>query len=95
MSKSEVVLEVGMILTTLDGHRYTNAIITDIGEEISVLTDFGNEIKFSGEKTLLLYYKVSEGWLEHRALGYHLPSVVERINEQITNLINYLTKHTN
>ena len=85
LSDNPELLEDGAILTTMDGTFRTNAIIAKFNEglDIVVLTDFGNIIHFVTSHDLLSTFDISEKWIECKQIGYPLPSVVERIQEQI------------
>lgn len=83
--------EVGMVICTKDGQRYTNATIiaselTTNGHTIyTILTDFGN-LKYRSIDMLELEYQPSLNWLEAVQIKYPLPSVKERLQEQIGKL---------
>jgi len=89
LSDDQTLLETGTILTTMDGSYRTNAIISNFndGVGIEVLTDFGNLIHFDTSHDLLGIFNICEKWIECKNIGYPLPSVVERIQEQI-DLLN-------
>ena len=73
----------GTILSTLDGQLFTNAIIVGVdGEFVVILSDFGNILKFKKDN-LFDYYAISNNYAEDKLLEYPLPSVAERIEEQI------------
>ena len=76
--------EEGTILSTKDGQRFTNAVIVGEVDEDSVivLSDFGNIMKFRKDE-LFNYYTISDNYVDAMLIDYPLPSVTERIKEQI------------
>lgn len=97
---TKVPPEVGMIICTRMGQKHTNGIIIEInkttnGKEFyTVLTDWGNVI----HKTLAqldMEFQPSANWFEAKSIGYPLPSVTERIQEQIEKLQETLEELTN
>ena len=79
-------LKEGMYLTTLDGTQFTNAIVVKIESGlVTILTDFGNII-YKTEEEVFELYKVSPSWIEANRWEMPLPSLEQRIDEQILNL---------
>lgn len=76
----------GMILCTNNPQRYTNSIVVETNkDETLILSDFGNLMSFKTDE-VGEYYTVSENWKEAMLWEYPLPSVLERIYEQMENL---------
>lgn len=81
---------VGMILCTNYSQGYTNAIITKVDDkEITVLSDFGNEMVCSYEELQQRYF-ISPIWKECIGIGLGLPTIKERVERQIYLLNNVL-----
>lgn len=75
-----------MYLSTLDGTQFTNAIVVKINFGfVTILTDFGNII-YKTEEEVFESYKVSPSWIEANHWDMPLPSLQERIEQQILNL---------
>ena len=80
-------LRIGMPLFTKNGVRTSNAFVLDVGishageTTITVITDWGNRLRFS-EEELLAQYDLPDSFLD----DYPWLSPVERIQEQIDNL---------
>lgn len=84
MEENEIVS--GMYLATKDGNTYTNGVVIEVdGNEVVVLSDFGNFINLTLEQ-LNEHYTPSKGWLMSKKWNYPLPTTVERISEQIFKL---------
>lgn len=82
----------GTILSTLDGQAYTNAIVIGSGPKTTVvLSDFGNEIELPTDQ-VFDRYAVSKNFIEAKAIGYPVPTVEERIKQQIALLQAALAK---
>lgn len=80
-------LQPGIALATLNGQHYTNATIVKIeGENITVLSDFGNLMTFAGEKSLFSVYALSANQMQYLAMRGEIEPVKERIAEQIEKL---------
>lgn len=79
-------LKEGMYLSTLDGTQFTNAIVVKIEFGlVTIMTDFGNII-YKTEEEVFEMYKVSPSWIEANHWDMPLPSLQERIEQQILNL---------
>lgn len=79
-------LKEGMYLSTLDGTQFTNAIVVKIESGlVTILTDFGNVI-YKTEEEVFELYKVSPSWIEANHWDVPLPSLEQRIDEQILKL---------
>jgi hypothetical protein len=80
------MLEVGTMLCTKNSQRYTNAIVIKSDyETATVLTDFGNKLEFVPE-IIWEHYEVSKNWRQAKQINHPLPSIEERIQEQIALL---------
>lgn len=77
---------VGTVLASKDGHTRSNGIVVATEYPILVLTDFGNIIEFTNTYQLARVYEVSDKWIEAKLIDYPLPSIEERIDEQIVLL---------
>lgn len=60
----------GIPLTTKEANRYTNAVVYDVNVsqhrcQVTVLTDFGNRVKFPSIEDMLEYYDISKAYLEY------------------------------
>jgi hypothetical protein len=84
------MIEIGTVLCTKDSHRYTNAVVIKSDyETTTVLTDFGNQLEFVTE-VLFEHYEVSQNWRQAKQINYPLPTIEERIQEQIELLYKAL-----
>lgn len=93
MKNDDIV--VGAYLSTLDGRIRSNAIVTDVdGDSVEILTDFGNILNHK-KSEVLSFYEVSPSWLEANYCGYPLPSISERVEEQIELLKGFLEINKN
>lgn len=86
----------GAVLNTLDGTKLSNAIITKITKDnlYIVITDFGNMLRFTKEEIYELY-QISPKWIEAISFDYPMPSIEERIKQQILNLEESLNLYKN
>ena len=69
--KTNVPFEIkrGIPLTTKEANRYTNAVVYDVNVtqhrcQVTVLTDFGNMVKFPSIEDMLGYYDISKAYLD-------------------------------
>lgn len=87
------MLPVGAILCSIDSQRYTNAIVIKVDKDhTTVLSDFGNEMKFDNA-VLFEHYTISNNWIEAVNIFYPLPTIPERIRQQIELLQSALEKY--
>lgn len=86
----------GAVLNTLDGTKLSNAIIAKITKDnlYIVITDFGNMLRFTKEEIYELY-QISPKWIEAISFDYPMPSIEERIKQQILNLEESLNLYKN
>lgn len=91
--QSKLIPIKGMILCTNDSQRYTNAIVVETNkDETLILSDFGNLMSLKTDE-VGEYYSVSENWKDAVLWGYALPSILERIYEQMENLADGSKTH--
>lgn len=67
---SGIELKAGVPLVTKDGDKLSNAVVYEVnkGEHrtvVTVLSDFGNLLKFPSAEDLLQCYNISKGYLEY------------------------------
>lgn len=88
MSDAHKTIEVfpGLPLCTKRSHRYSNGVVFQVGEDITVLTDFGNLVYFNTPTELFNYYYVSDYNLEHLMFSGKFDDVEVRIDQQIALL---------
>lgn len=65
-----IELKAGVPLVTKDGDKLSNAVVYDVNVtqhrcQVTVLTDFGNLLKFPSVEDLLQCYNISKGYLEY------------------------------
>ena len=86
----------GAVLNTLDSTKLSNAIIAKITKDnlYIVITDFGNMLRFTKEEIYELY-QISPKWIEAISFDYPMPSIEERIKQQILNLEESLNLYKN
>ena len=86
MKKERIEIVEGMYLATRNGNVYTNAIVTKVdGDDVTVLTDFGNFLSFTKQE-VRNHFNPSKAWLEAMKWEYPLPTITQRIDEQILKL---------
>jgi hypothetical protein len=86
------MLSRGTVLITLDGQAYTNAIVLNSTFKTTILlSDFGNEIELATD-SIFDRYAVSKNFIEAKSIGYPIPTVEERIKQQISLLQHALAK---
>lgn len=85
---SKCFYKAGIPLFTKNGEWYTNAFIVNETKEgfFEILTDFGNLITLNKEETKARY-SIPQWYFDSLAFGYPLPTIKERIQQQIDLLL--------
>lgn len=86
--RKDIELVPGLPLTTLDGQRVTNAVIAfvnPVNKAITVISDYGNQMTYS-EPSLFDFYKIPDWYFEKAYTNYPMPTLEERLDDQIAKL---------
>lgn len=85
----------GAYLATKNGNHYSNGYLMWVNknEDCLVITDFGNIVSMSLD-AVKEHFEPSDGWIEAQNVGFPLPVLYDRIEEQISLLQRALDKLT-
>ena len=88
-----IKLTEGTPLCSTDGARVGNAVVTSIVDDsVHLLTDFGNQVVRTLPEVEEEFY-VPEWYIEALHSGMPIPTVRERVHDQLVLLLKFLKDH--